>query len=192
VFFRAVGIVVGSFAAVCGLGALTFRPDTEAELFSAWAADLFVGFLFAVAFLLVRVGRRGPGSRERAARRTVLGTVLVGAVTAGTLVAVQASVARARFRGPQTVTIDRLNTVRIALDQYRTDCGAWPDNEQGLGALRENPGVPGWAGPYVERRALTDAWENPVRYDVLCSRGRVWSNGPDGQFGTEDDVTGGN
>jgi general secretion pathway protein G len=50
-----------------------------------------------------------------------------------------------------------------------------------------------WAGPYIPtNRDLIDPWDNPYKYDAKGKKNQgsydVWSTGPDGQDGTEDDI----
>lgn len=78
--------------------------------------------------------------------------------------------------------------VKTALSCYCVDCGRYPDQSNGLAALRVNPGEPTWRGPYLEAERLTDGWGGEPRYVVsnLC----VWvvSAGSDGIFDTADDI----
>lgn len=47
-------------------------------------------------------------------------------------------------------------------------------------------------GKWTGREPLLDAWGNRVVVDIRASPAdfRVWSAGPDGQFGTDDDLSG--
>jgi general secretion pathway protein G len=50
-----------------------------------------------------------------------------------------------------------------------------------------------WAGPYLPaNKDLIDPWDNPYKYDAKGKKNQdgydVWSTGPDGQDGTEDDI----
>lgn len=59
-----------------------------------------------------------------------------------------------------------------ALNQFRLDCDRFPSTEEGLDALRSQPGdVQGWRGPYLERALPPDPWGNAYVYE---------SPGPDG------------
>lgn len=55
-----------------------------------------------------------------------------------------------------------------ALQDYRKDVGDFPSTNQGLQALRTNPGVAGWDGPYVDKDVGPDPWGYPYIY---CYRG---------------------
>jgi len=84
-----------------------------------------------------------------------------------------------------------------ALDMYEVDNGRYPTTEQGLQALRVEPSmepVPmSWKGPYLKKEVPLDPWGG--EYIYVCP-GRqhpdgydLYSPGPDGKDGTEDDVT---
>jgi general secretion pathway protein G len=54
-----------------------------------------------------------------------------------------------------------------ALQTYRADTSSFPTEEQGLQALRADPGVPGWKGPYLSKDIPVDPWGRPYRYSVI-------------------------
>ncbi|MHC4779481.1 MAG: type II secretion system major pseudopilin GspG [Planctomycetota bacterium] len=81
---------------------------------------------------------------------------------------------------------------RYALYNY----DQYPSSQQGLGALVTKPSTPPvpkkWKGPYLDGNIPQDPWGNEYRYE---NPGKhfpkgfdVWSVGPDGQDGTDDDV----
>jgi len=52
-----------------------------------------------------------------------------------------------------------------ALKLFRLDIGRYPTTEEGLVALRTNPGdVPHWDGPYTEKEIPKDPWGNSYIY----------------------------
>jgi general secretion pathway protein G len=84
-------------------------------------------------------------------------------------------------------------TAKTALLTYRTHMGNYPSTAEGLKALLTAPdgAAQRWRGPYLEKPPL-DPWKheyyyrfpgthNPDRYDI-------YSAGPDGKEGTEDDI----
>jgi general secretion pathway protein G len=88
--------------------------------------------------------------------------------------------------------------IPAALDMYELDNGVFPNTEQGLGALIDEPATqpvpPNWDGPYVRRPVLPrDPWGNPYVYRCPPSERGVdydlLSVGPDGIEGTIDDIT---
>ena len=86
-----------------------------------------------------------------------------------------------------------IQSISVALDLYQTDVGACPTSGQGLDALVTNPGLPNWKGPYLKDPYLTwispDAWGTPLRYSLVGRTYEIRSAGPDGTFGTPDDLT---
>lgn len=90
-----------------------------------------------------------------------------------------------------------LKTLAGALDRYEVDSGRFPTTEQGLAALLERPSSApepkNWKGPYIDGRELPkDPWGNPYLYRFPGERNAqgydLYSAGPDGQPGTEDDI----
>ncbi|MGL4593232.1 MAG: type II secretion system major pseudopilin GspG [Thermoguttaceae bacterium] len=84
-----------------------------------------------------------------------------------------------------------------AVETYEAHVGYPPTQDQGLNALFECPAdLPNpakWSGPYLKESAQThDPWGNEYSYASPAARSRgafeVWSLGPDGQDGTEDDI----
>jgi len=53
-----------------------------------------------------------------------------------------------------------------ALDMYRLDVGSYPNTEQGLRSLVENPdGVPSWKGSYLKKKEVPkDPWGYEYHY----------------------------
>lgn len=50
------------------------------------------------------------------------------------------------------------------LDQFRLDTGRYPSTSEGLEALRTNPGVESWDGPYLRKAVPNDPWNKPYNY----------------------------
>lgn len=77
-----------------------------------------------------------------------------------------------------------------ALNNFRLDCDRYPSTEEGLDALRNQPGeVRGWRGPYLEKALPTDPWQNAYVYEYPGARGddsyTLFSYGADGAPGGE-------
>lgn len=76
---------------------------------------------------------------------------------------------------------------------FQIDCGRFPSTEEGLRALIEQPAnANGWKGPYMEKGISNDPWGKPYIYRYPGQHPPcdfdLYSLGPDGQEGTEDDV----
>lgn len=57
------------------------------------------------------------------------------------------------------------------LDMFKSDCGRYPTEEEGLAALYERPPSCGdqWKGPYVDRIPI-DAWNREIKYRLIEGR----------------------
>jgi general secretion pathway protein G len=104
----------------------------------------------------------------------------------------------------------KIDTTKLSLDKlsnriemYAMHMGHVPtEADGGLNALMTEPaggeekaGEKKWRGPYAEERELVDAWQNKFNYEpveagtsVGGKKFKLWSNGPDGQSNTADDL----
>ncbi len=92
----------------------------------------------------------------------------------------------------------QIGLFRPALEKYALDMGTFPTTEQGLESLQKKPEdleeekQAEWSGPYVSTISK-DPWGHPYSYEFPPSHGEgdfpdVWSFGPDGKEGSEDDI----
>jgi general secretion pathway protein G len=93
----------------------------------------------------------------------------------------------------ETAAITQIATFKTALAAYEVDTGSYPRGQDGLRALVVQPaGVTGWHGPYLESDIPADPWGHPYAYQypgkMNPSGYDIVSAGPDGQFGTADDI----
>lgn len=74
-----------------------------------------------------------------------------------------------------------------ALDAFRLDVGRYPNAEEGLDALRKNPGLDNWDGPYLPKDIPPDPWGKQYVYRYPGEHGDydLYSMGADGQDGGE-------
>jgi general secretion pathway protein G len=92
---------------------------------------------------------------------------------------------------------DIKSNIGLALKLYKLDNGRFPTTGQGLNALLSKPSSSptpnNWNGPYIEDEPF-DPWKNLYRYkspgEQNPSGYDLSSIGPDGEEGTEDDITG--
>jgi general secretion pathway protein G len=80
------------------------------------------------------------------------------------------------------------------LDAYRLHVGSYPTSTQGLQALWQPPAdlknPAKWRGPYATKEIPADPWGNPYQYELMnADQYHIWSWGPDGANGTDDDVS---
>lgn len=158
------------------------QADNPAELATSRVWDIFLGLLLAIAIVLLGVGKKS--------KRTTLGRAAVAWLfVSSSLLFWHEMIARARWTLPRRhVAANLVKATKFGLEDYVRDCGSLPTSEQGLAALMTNPGVAGWAGPYVEKAWLIDPWGNALQFETLENRASVWSKGRDGLSGTDDDI----
>lgn len=105
----------------------------------------------------------------------------------------------------------QIGMLQDSLQTYNIDMRTYPATEQGLVALVESPsesndtkGAKGgassnagskWDGPYVAKSSIPkDPWGNDYQYEFPPTHGKdktipnLWSFGPDGEDGSEDDI----
>ena len=90
----------------------------------------------------------------------------------------------------------QIESLESTLRFYRADLNDYPATSQGLESLREPPAdlvdPNKWQGPYLEDPVPLDPWGNPYQYEYPGQYSQdkpdIWSFGPDGANGSEDDV----
>ena len=95
---------------------------------------------------------------------------------------------KARSQAAKT-QIELLGT---ALDTFRLDVGRYPSSQEGLEALRTQPGgISGWDGPYLKKPVPLDPWNRPYVYASPGEHGEydLYSYGSDGAPGGDKDAT---
>ncbi len=135
-------------------------------------------------------------NRPRAAGGFTLVEMLLVLVILGTLAAiVYPSYSQHIINGRKKAAATQIALFRTALTTFEMDSGFFPSTRGGLQDLVKRPSeAPGWKGPYLDPPYVPkDPWQheylyeypgrnNPTSYDLS-------SAGPDGIFGTEDDIT---
>lgn len=93
----------------------------------------------------------------------------------------------------------QIGMLMSCLEHYIVDMKVYPDTEVGLQALVEDPSSEEekkskWDGPYLKKSSIPkDPWNNEYKYEYPGTHTKrkdpeIWSMGPDGQDGTEDDI----
>jgi general secretion pathway protein G len=89
----------------------------------------------------------------------------------------------------------QVSMLEDAVNHYVLAVGSAPTQQQGLEALLAAPAElkdpTKWQGPYLDKQQLpVDPWNNPYQYESLgTDQFRIWSNGPDGTSGSDDDIS---
>lgn len=90
-------------------------------------------------------------------------------------------------------TKSQITMLEDAVQLYTLAIGTPPSTQQGLEALRVQPSdlrnPAKWQGPYLDKELPLDPWGAPYQYEQISPEEfKIWSDGPDGQQGSEDDV----
>ena len=93
-----------------------------------------------------------------------------------------------------TAAVSQISTFGTALDAFEVDNGFYPKGKNGLNDLFERPSnAQNWRGPYMQKGIPDDPWGHPYVYENPGKHNPsgydVYSMGPDGRAGTEDDIT---
>ncbi|UCD27985.1 MAG: type II secretion system major pseudopilin GspG [Planctomycetota bacterium] len=85
-------------------------------------------------------------------------------------------------------------TLATQLELYRMAMGTYPDELKGLVEKPDDEDEEAkWGGPYItDPKSLRDPWANELQYkfpgEVREDSYDLWSMGPDGEDGTDDDI----
>jgi general secretion pathway protein G len=93
-----------------------------------------------------------------------------------------------------------LNTIKRGLEMFRLDFDRWPKDEEGLAVLWDKSKLDPESDATKWKQYLTDPmpndrWGHAWGYKQVSehqsddTKYDLWSNGPDGQEGTDDDIT---
>ena len=126
---------------------------------------------------------------------TLIEIMVVVAIIAGITGLIAVNVLGRKEKANIDLTKTQISNVMNALDQYKLDNHVYPSTEQGLDALVEKPSsgkVPeGYPEDGYLKKVPKDGWETELGYASPGTHGNkieIWSAGPDGEEGTEDDI----
>lgn len=126
------------------------------------------------------------------------GFTLVEMLLVLVILATLAAVVIPRFAGRSeqakvTAAQTQISNFELVLDAFEVDNGFYPKGSDGLDDLVVQPSdTPDWHGPYMDEIPL-DPWGNAYIYEYPGKHNTrgfdLYSMGPDGRAGNEDDVT---
>jgi general secretion pathway protein G len=93
-------------------------------------------------------------------------------------------------KGKEQIEKIQIKEIESALQIFSFEIGRYPTTAEGLDALVRNPGIDSWKGPYLTKELPKDQWGKPYVYRNPGTHGDydLYSFGPDGVEGTEDDI----
>jgi general secretion pathway protein G len=132
----------------------------------------------------------------RSKRRAVAAFTLLEVLLVLVILVVLGSMATLAITGQQDKADRNSAKAQVQLlsrtvEQYRFDMKKMPES---LEDLVEKPSdskmADRWAGPYLNKKTVPlDPWDSEYKYESKDNTFKVWSTGPDGSDGTDDDVT---
>ncbi len=138
-------------------------------------------------------------------RQPRAGFTLIELLMVLAIIVILAGLAGTRMLGSQkkayiSSTKAQIGMFKSTLERYALDMNTFPTTEEGLIVLVEEPSegdsTTKWDGPYLDAAEVPkDPWGNDYQYEYPPSHGEgkldfpdIWSYGPDGEDGTDDDV----
>lgn len=128
---------------------------------------------------------------RRGERGFTLVELLVVMVILGLLAALVVPAYLGRERKARTQAArTQIELLGTALDTFRLDVGRYPSSQEGLNALQEGRGIPGWDGPYLKKGVPADPWGRPFVYVSPGEHGEydLYTYGADGAPGGDGDA----
>lgn len=112
----------------------------------------------------------------------MLVVVIIGLLAAVALPQLSGRVGMSQVKAAEAT----VKNLRLAANMYEVDNGKFPDSLQNL--ISKGSEI-NWNGPYLEKEEIPkDPWGNEYRYTRQGNSYTVASAGPDGTFGTGDDI----
>ncbi len=88
----------------------------------------------------------------------------------------------------------QIGSFKSCIESYQLAVRNYPTSSAGLQALlivpSDLPNPARWSGPYFDLKQIPlDPWDKPYQYQLVdIDNYLIWSLGPDGNDGTEDDI----
>ncbi|MBQ9345554.1 MAG: type II secretion system major pseudopilin GspG [Kiritimatiellae bacterium] len=127
---------------------------------------------------------------KRVARQAEAGFTLIEILLVVVIIGILAAVAVPKLSGrvrqaKQNAAASSIGSIGLAINMYEVDNGKYPDSLQNLVTKGSEDN---WNGPYLEKGVPKDPWGHDFQYSKNGNQYTLSSAGPDGSFGTEDDV----
>ena len=126
---------------------------------------------------------------------TLIELLLVLVILAVLSAAIVPKFAKRGQQAKETTAKTDIANLEVVFDMFEIDTGRYPTTSEALGALLRAPASvkDDWKGPYLKRGIPKDPWGNEYAYRQPGQHNEygydLYSYGPDGVNGTEDDIT---
>ncbi|TWT90149.1 Type II secretion system protein G precursor [Pseudobythopirellula maris] len=134
--------------------------------------------------------------RSRNRRRKQTAFTLIEVLLVLVILVVLGSMAAGLFSGTQDRALrnaakGQLGIFDRQIELYRFDIKKYPSSLQDLVEKpSDSAAAKNWTSPYIKGGKIPlDPWDNEYRFSADGSTYKVWSMGPDGQDGSDDDIT---
>ena len=145
--------------------------------------------------VMKRLGRAVSEVGRKAFCQPAAGFSLIELLVVMVIIGLLAALVAPRFirqeeKAKLKATRAQIELLGTALDTFRLDVGRYPTTQEGLDALRRQPGgAERWDGPYLKKEVPMDPWGKPYVYRSPGEHGAydLLSYGADGVPGGEGD-----
>jgi len=139
---------------------------------------------------LTRFTNRRIASMRTASGFSLIEVMVVMVIIGLILALVGPTVFRQEAKAKSKAARAQIELLGTALDTLRLDVGRYPTSQEGLEALRRQPGgLERWDGPYLKKEVPKDPWNNSYVYKSPGEHGPydILSYGADGVPGGDGD-----
>jgi general secretion pathway protein G len=134
--------------------------------------------------------RKGKGDIMRKTRQMTQGFTLIELLMVVAILGILATIVIVKVTGQSEnarvqTTRTQASTLKLAISQFEMEVGRLPKDLEEL----VYQGDDNWPGPFLDSETVPkDGWGFDFKMEKKGKLIRVTSPGPDGQFGTEDDL----
>lgn len=142
---------------------------------------------------------RGQAARRQARAFTILELMIVLAILLAILGIALYNVLGSDEKAKKKITLVQIKAMEGALEYFKADMKRLPTEDEGLAALWSRDAIADeeerskWAGPYLKEPRPKDQWDHAWIYrapsEIEGFAFDIVSIGPDGQDGTDDDIS---
>lgn len=135
-------------------------------------------------------------THSRRRHRAVAGFTLIEVLLVLVILVILGSIVGVSVFGVQKQALEKaaqsqVSNIKNAIKFYKLNMNKAPESLDNLITQPSDDKGNKWKGPYWEEETIPlDPWENEYQYEVNGADFKVWSMGPDGASGTEDDING--